>query len=63
MLIYFLAFVGSVLTVLSPCICRFCPLYSRARTNLSAVPACLCRWEWRLHFPLWQSRLHPVVIG
>ena len=61
MLIYLLAFVGGVLTILVRASCRFCHSYSRARTNPSSSGLPLLVGMAR--FPLWQSRLHSVAIG
>jgi hypothetical protein len=47
MLLYLLAFLGGVLTIVSPCILPVLPSYSPARTNLLGEVACRFWPAWR----------------
>ena len=45
MLIYLLAFVGGVLTILSPCILPVLPFVFARADQLFAAPVCPSRWH------------------
>jgi hypothetical protein len=63
MVIYLLAFIGGVLTILSPCILPVLPFVFARADQPFGVPACPCLLEWPSHLRSWQQRLHSAAIG